>query len=155
MRDILFRGKSFKDGKFVEGVYVEFEKGFAYIMKNFIDVVKVIPKTVGQYTNTKDKNGKKIFEGDIVQYKTYDDFVCYSIVKFGKYKQDGSGGEYSGRECFGFYVEVDNFICPDWCEGEPEHFPYYMWQQNILEVSNKCEVISNIYDDIKLLSIYK
>lgn len=98
-----------------------------------------------------DKNGKEIYVGDIVQYNTYDDFDCQSIVNLGKYWQDGSGGEYRKTGCLGFYVEVDNFTCPDWCEDEPEHFPYHMRQQNILEVANSCEVIGNIYENPELL----
>ena len=98
-----------------------------------------------------DKNGTKIFEGDIVQYLTYDDFDCQSVVKFGEYKQDGSCGEYGARICLGFYVEVDNFTCPDWCENEPECFGDYQKQQNILEIANECEVIGNIYDNPELL----
>lgn len=112
---------------------------------------EVIPETVGKYTSLTDKNGTKIFDGDIVQYLTYDDFDCQSVVKFGKYKQDGSGGEYGAKKCLGFYVEVDNFTCPDWCENEPEYFSNYLKQQNILEIANECEVIGNIHDNPELL----
>ena len=99
-----------------------------------------------------DKNGKEIYVGDIVQYINPDDFDCQSIVKIGEYVQDGSGGEYRGRVCLGVYVEVDNFTCPDWCEEEPECFPYHMKQQNILEVASGCEVIGNIYENPELVN---
>ena len=68
MREILFKGKSFEDRQWVDGTYVEFKKGFAYIMKNFTDVVKVIPETVGQFAGMTDKNKTKIFEGDIIKF---------------------------------------------------------------------------------------
>lgn len=164
MREILFRGKKEYDGEWIYGLLTiddfmttdGIER--AYCIKEVpsnrgdsFNWVKVDSKTVGQYTGLNDKNDKKIFEGDIVQYNTYDDFDCHSIVEFGEYKQDGSAGEYGGRDCIGFYVKVNNFTCPDWCEDEPECFPYYMWQQNVLEVASKCEIIGNIYDNPELI----
>lgn len=164
MREILFRGKTLT-GKWVEGAYYKQEEYYgskedadiiiqskeSLSYDQALDYFVVIPETIGQYTELTDKNGKKIFEGDIVQYLNDDDFDCQSVVKFGEYKQDGSGGEYSGRKCIGFYVEVDNFTCPDWCDNEPERFPYHMWQQNVLEVASKCEVIGNIFDNTEIL----
>lgn len=166
MRDILFRAKTLsKDeyidyGEWIEGFYTCFNDEEHRIYTGYSetdcgdyypDWFSVDPETVRQYTGLCDKNGNMIFEGDIVQYLTYDDFDCQSVVKFGEYRQDGSSGEYSGRKCIGFYVKVDNFTCPDWCDGA-ECFPDYMWQQNILEVASKCEVIGNIYDNPELLS---
>lgn len=166
MREVLFRGKRVNNGEWVYGgiIPLDTDSGYVFIAEPFLsastlpvyEIIKhhthlVIPETVGQYTGLTDKNGKRIFEGDIVQYETFDDFDCKSIVKFGEYEQDGSGGEYSGAKCIGFYVKVDNFTCPDWWEAEPENFPYYMWQQNILEVASECEVIGNIYDNSELL----
>lgn len=73
MREILFRGKRIDNGEWVYGYYVEAEKldksGTEYfIIEKPADGKshKVIPETVGQCTESTDKNGTKIFEGDIV-----------------------------------------------------------------------------------------
>lgn len=120
-----------------------------------VTLVEVIPKTVGEYTNLTDCHDKIIFENDIIQYLTFDGFDCQSVVKFGEYKQDGSSGEYKATNCLGFYAEVDNFTCPDWCDNQPEKFPEYLCQQSLAELSDKCEIIGNIYDNPELLEAKK
>lgn len=151
MREILFRGKRADNGKWVTDSASYIEDGDGVWLSDNTDVVKIIPETVGQYTDLIDKNGVKIFEGDIVEYNTFDAFDCQCVVKFGEYKQDGSGGEYCAEKCIGFYVEVDNFTCPDWCENEPDYFPQYLIQQSLLEIASICEVIGNIHDNPELL----
>lgn len=164
MRDIKFRGKRIDNGEWVEGYYykakyyrtddelcdyitVPHPKEYNEPSSHYI----VNPDTVGQYTGLTDKNGKKIFEGDIVKHNDFDETEYTSVVKFGEYEQDGSYGEYAPTECIGFYVEVNNFTCPDWCENKPEYFSDYLRQQNILKIANKCEVIGNIHDNPELM----
>lgn len=115
------------------------------------DWFEIDPDTLCRYSELPDKNGKKIFEGDIVRYNTFDGFDCHSVVMFGKYKQDGSGGEYAPKDCSGWYVDVDNFNCPDWAENDPTYFNSYLIQQNLSEVAATCEVIGNIHDNSELL----
>lgn len=155
MRDYIFHGKRIDTDEWVEG-YLSYNKvRKQYYIMDDVDSfpIPVHQESVGQYTGMNDKNGRRIFEGDIVQYQTYNDFDCQSVVKFGAYTQDGSGGEYTGNRCLGFYVDVNNFTCPDWCEDDPSCFSEYLYQQNINEVAAGCEVIGTVFENADLLEV--
>ncbi|PAE70585.1 YopX family protein [Bacillus licheniformis] len=98
-------------------------------------------------TGEKAKDGREIYDRDALNvFKGYRSFK--SIVKFGYYQQDGSGGEYSPKECIGFYAEAiqnnqkDEFGC---------RLIYDFDEETSLLVFDSIEIIGNVYENPDLL----
>ena len=147
MRDILFRGKRTDNGKWIEGYYIHlhkttyclttdndadpsndihqivFEQMTDWGLPNKHLLADVDPSTVGQYTGMTDKNGKKIFEGDIITIPNTKKMGLPGIVKWSKYDAR-------------FEISRNGYN------------PLTLWE---LESSRIYEVLGNVYDTPELL----
>ena len=141
MREILFRGKRVDNVEWVYGYFWSNDVGnsFIRVTKENDEIVlkdyEVIPETVGQYTGLTDKNGKKIFEGDIVKYDLWDDKFDYCEVKFGYFY--AAMDSYNGGPALGFYLADIN--------GNADDRGFYKNMYKYIEV------IGNIHDNPELL----
>ena len=143
--EILFRGKRVDNGEWVEGFYVNVPEHYKPEMsgKSYIVSInnglffEVVPETVGQFTGLADKNGKKIFEGDIVKYNLWDDKFDYCEVKFGYFY--AAMDSYNGGPALGFYLADIN--------GKADDIGFF---ENLYKF---VEVIGNIHDNPELLEV--
>lgn len=131
MREILFRGRQKGGTEWFEGdlSHLVHSKRECYIFPpdgyNSPDWYEVDPATVGEYTGMTDKNGRRIFEGDIIKGVWYHDYG-----QWGESEDDVRIVEWSGRKA-GFY-------------------PFNMFDGYTFDLKTY-EVIGNIYDNPELL----
>ena len=133
MREILFRGKRSDNGEWVDGnLFIPDKEDTPTqicIGTNIIRITfDVVPETVGQFTGLTDKNGKKIFEGDICRFREWSKGdMCWIGKVHYEYQQFVISGD-KNKECESpFTLVMSRFI--------PENI----------------EIIGNIHDNPELL----
>lgn len=133
MRDIIFKAKRRDNKKWIEGYYCKYGDNDCIIEPTTFGLAKgigVIPETVGQYTGLLDKDGKKVFEGDVIK---------------------DLGGSMDGIPRVVIWNEV-------WMEFETylvkSHWAYGTNNSRLWLMRNReIEVIGNIHDNPELLEV--
>lgn len=138
----LYRGKRIDNGEWVEGYLTQHtfvgceETQLGYVIEPApkklwaVESFKVDPNTIGECTSLKDKNGKLIFEGDVV--REYYNGKC--VVEYGRHKIGCCGCCYDYHESVGFYLK-DKWDSP--------HSDDEAW--------HGLEIIGNVHDNPELL----
>lgn len=142
MREIKFRGKRIDNGEWVYGFYgykEEINTHFIVVetinlnYSSYFTDIPVDPVTVGQYTGIKDKNGKEIYEGDILRF--LDAKLVYTSC-------GNEWEEFINTGCVEYFQEIAKYIV-SFCESVDI--------EDIWFDTEHLEVIGNIRDNPELL----
>lgn len=149
MREILFRGKCNEVGKYngqwIEGQYGEDDGRSEIFFSAKMGIVgySCEPESIGQFTGLTDKNGTKVFEGDIVAISpNMSRKSTLGVVKFGDYKTPPYGVDKTNR---GFYIRwyYENEAIEEMLRRDI----VFWFNYSHVDIS----IIGNIYDNPELL----
>ena len=134
IREVIFRGKRANNGEWVEGDLLQTRYHSGHIEYQIMpqtpvsSAYPVLSVPVGQYTGLTDRNGKKIFEGDICRFKRFNDIHVGEIV---------------------FNVTTASFVMR--YQSIVGAYGEKATQKMLLSVCDDIEVIGNIHDNPELM----
>ena len=147
MRENLFKAKQIDNGEWIEGslIDLDIDSGYCYIVQPYkkasilpiifliTDRMKLVdPETLCQFTGLCDKNGKRIWENDIIKYHFGE---IYAPIKYGYYQNCFDAQK---TEHVGFYV--------DWTENQYLRKDLGYWINMVYAMP-----VGNIFDNPELL----
>lgn len=134
-REILFKAKRTDNGEWVEGYYVKYQPcasrpeyvhGIVPTYASALYMIKIDPDTLCQYTGLTDKNGRKIWENDIIKTSQYG-------------VDNGDGRNFAGFDIFSISFSECSFCLMN------------KWRRFNLRPNRDMEAIGNIFDNSDLL----
>ena len=156
-REIIFKAKRVDNGRWVVGGY--FSEPYTdkkYIVRwnsfgiGFNEFIEVNPDTICQYTGLTDKNGKEIWENDILKFNDEIWDSCYTScgTEYDSWEAENYGlvgyCDYSARYDFTKYKYNENQVEADLHENHDIEFSEFVKEH---------EVIGNIFDNPELLEV--
>ena len=149
-REILFKAKRKDNGEWIQGYYYQiWQQGYILwgMINNMPDMVEVNPNTLCQYTGLTDKNGKKIWENDILRGHKNDDDLAR--VVFGEFNVIDVDTLETVDRVVGWHTEVIETDALSKCE--PFCLPMPLTDFYIKR--SEFEVFGNIFDNADLLEV--
>ena len=142
MREILFRGKRTDNGEWVQGdlIHSQYKLGDTCVGQygNTVGIHQVDPETVGQFTGLTDKNGTRIFEGDVIRFHKF----RYEPDWVGVISYDQCQYVATGKMPLAYEKPMD---------GEAFYCPFEVAVSGIDKAT--ITVIGNIHDNPELLEV--